>query len=129
VNQRTPFRGLSQRAIFLYVFGVGISIHELSKNSSFRILQSAFFHLLLATCYSLWSVSQRSPFPPNSAENKAPFFKFQSLSLSETCVIVPLFLQNPEFEDLLATLSPFHPIFAIHLLRCGHLSIPPKEIN
>jgi hypothetical protein len=45
VNQRTAFRGFSQLAIFLYMFGVGISIHELSKNGDqVYFLSGHLFH-------------------------------------------------------------------------------------
>ena len=45
VNQRTAFRGFSQLAIFLYMFGVGISAHELSKNGDqVYFLSGHLFH-------------------------------------------------------------------------------------
>jgi hypothetical protein len=49
VNQRTAFRGFSQLAIFLYVLGVGISIHGLSKNERrFLFLGGHLFHQILS---------------------------------------------------------------------------------
>jgi hypothetical protein len=48
VSQRTPFRALNQLAIFLYMFGVGISIYDLSKNGGqFLSLSAYLFHQIL----------------------------------------------------------------------------------
>jgi hypothetical protein len=56
VNQRTAFRGFSQLAIFLYVFGVGISIHELSKNGGeVYFLSGHLFHQILPSKPNMFS--------------------------------------------------------------------------